>query len=135
MGRVLGVDLGARRVGLALSDPMRMISSPLMAIAMHSETSLVSELSRLCRDRQVELAVIGLPLSADGSEGEGCRRARRVARKLEEAGIPTALHDERWTSRDAEAALRETGSNRRADRDRMDAIAASLILREYLEES
>jgi putative Holliday junction resolvase len=135
MGRVLGVDLGARRVGLALSDPMRMISSPLMAIAMWSESSLVTDLVTLCRERQVDLAVIGLPLSADGSEGEGCRRARRVAQKLAEAGIPTALQDERWTSRDAEAALRETGSSRRADRDRLDAMAASLILREYLEES
>ena len=134
-GRALGVDLGSRRVGLALSDPFRTISSPLATIPMTSESALVRALADLCRERQVAVAVIGLPVSANGSEGPGCARARRVAAGLAEAGIPAVVHDESWSSRDAEDALRETGRTRRTAKEKVDAIAASLMLRAYLEES
>ncbi len=132
-GRVLGVDLGTRRVGLALSDPLRTISSPLQTIPMRSESELAVTLAGLCRDREVSLVVIGLPLSADGSEGPGCARSRRVAAALLRAGIPSVLHDESWSSRDAEDALRKTGKTRRNAKEKVDAIAASLTLRDYLE--
>ena len=131
-GRVLGVDLGARRVGLALSDPLRMISSPLTTVPMTSESALVRTLAGLCREHQVSTVVLGLPLSADGSEGPGCARARRIAALLESLDIPTELQDESWSSRDAEDVLRETGKRRRGAREKVDAIAASLILRDYL---
>ena len=133
MGRALGVDLGARRVGIALSDPGRLISSPLETISMGSESALVETLLRLCRDKDVTTIVIGLPLSADGSEGPGCVRARRVAHRIAEAGIAAELVDESWSSRDAEQILREMGESRRTSKDKVDAIAASLILRDYLE--
>lgn len=133
MGRVLGVDLGTRRVGLALSDPARIISSPLETLAMKSESALVNRLIRLCREKEVTTVVIGLPVSADGSEGPGCVRARRVAANLAGAGIQTELVDESWSSRDAEQVLREMGKSRRTAKEKVDAIAASLILRNYLE--
>jgi putative Holliday junction resolvase len=133
VSRVLGVDLGARRVGLAISDPGRIISSPLETLAMESETALVSRLVRLCREKEVTTVVIGLPLSADGSEGPGCARARRIAGKMIEAGIAAELVDESWSSRDAEQVLKEMGKNRRTAKEKVDAIAASLILRDYLE--
>ncbi len=132
-GRVLGVDLGARRVGLALSDPLRTISSPFQTISMSTEAALARSLAALCRERQVSLVVIGLPLSADGSEGPGCARARRLVAALVKAGIPSVVHDESWSSRDAEDALRETGKTRRNAKEKVDAIAASLVLRDYLE--
>ena len=87
-GRVLGVDLGTRRVGLALTDSLRIVSSPLDTVPMVSEKDLVERLVRLCHEREVTMAVIGLPVSADGSEGPLCERARRVARKLGETGVP-----------------------------------------------
>ena len=133
MSRVLGVDLGARRVGLAISDPGRIISSPLETLAMESETALVRRLLRLCREKEVATVVIGLPLSADGSEGPGCARARRIAGKMTEAGIAAELVDESWSSRDAEEVLKEMGKSRRTAKEKVDAIAASLILRDYLE--
>jgi putative holliday junction resolvase len=133
VSRVLGVDLGARRVGLAISDPGRIISSPLETLVMESETALVSRLVRLCREKEVTTVVIGLPLSADGSEGPGCARARRIAGKMIEAGIAAELVDESWSSRDAEQVLKEMGKNRRTAKEKVDAIAASLILRDYLE--
>jgi putative Holliday junction resolvase len=131
-GRVLGVDLGARRVGLALSDPLRMVSSPLATVPMTSESALARTLADLCREHQVGTVVLGLPLSADGSEGPGCARARRIAARLQSLDIPTELQDESWSSRDAEDVLRETGKTRRGAREKVDAIAASLILRDYL---
>ena len=134
-GRALGVDLGTKRVGLALTDPGRMISSPHTTIPMGPEKDLVTRLAALCAERAVTLVVIGLPLSADGSEGAGCARARRVAAGLEAAGLTVRLHDERWSSRDAESILRETGRNRRTSPEKVDAIAASLVLSEYLREN
>jgi putative holliday junction resolvase len=132
-GRLLGVDLGSRRVGLALSDPLGIISSPLSTIPMVSESALAKKLVTLCHDHQVIAVVIGLPVSADGSEGAGCARSRRIAALLEAAGLSVHLQDESWSSRDAEQSLRETGGTRRTSKEKIDAIAASLILREYLE--
>jgi putative holliday junction resolvase len=131
-GRLLGVDLGARRVGLALTDPLRMISSPFTTIPMGSESGLVRTLAALCAEHVVSIVVLGLPLSADGSEGPGCARARRVSAGLQALGISTALQDESWSSRDAEEILRQAGKTRRGAREKVDAIAASLILRDYL---
>jgi putative holliday junction resolvase len=153
-GRALGVDLGARRVGLALSDPQRIISSPHATIPMISESALVRALGVLCAQHGVSLVVIGLPLSADGTEGPGCARARRIAEALRSSGMKVQLQDERWSSRDAEDILRETGTSRRRSKNKgkmsrktatgrkmprgtatgVDAIAASLILSEYLRE-
>ncbi len=132
MGRLLGIDLGARRVGLALSDPQGIIGSPLQTIALESESSLVRRVVRLCREREIELVVIGLPVSVDGSEGPGCARSRRIAQRLSEQGIACRLHDESWSSREAEEALRATGRSRKTAREKVDAIAASLILQDYL---
>ncbi|MGO9309901.1 MAG: Holliday junction resolvase RuvX [Spirochaetia bacterium] len=134
-GRALGVDLGARRVGLALSDPLRILSSPLATISMTSEHALVESLRRMYGERGITLVVIGLPLSADGSEGAGCARARRIAEALQAGGVEVKLQDERWSSRDAEEILRETGKRRRTSKEKVDAIAASLILRDYLQEA
>lgn len=132
-GRVLGVDLGTRRVGLALTDTLRIVSSPLDTVPMVSEKDLIERLVSLCHEREVTMAVIGLPVSADGSEGPLCERARRLARALDESGIPCVLQDESWSSRQAEDVLRETGKTRRTSKGKVDAIAASIILREFLE--
>jgi putative holliday junction resolvase len=133
VGRILGIDLGTRRVGLALSDPRRTFGSPLSTIPFTSEKALVEELVRLCAERDVELIVIGMPYEADGSEGDGCARARRVSERLKERGLATAFQDETWTSREAESALAEAGKTRRTAKEAVDKIAASLILRDYLE--
>jgi putative Holliday junction resolvase len=101
---------------------------------MTSEKLLVAALADFCGEHAVSLVVMGLPLSADGCEGPGCLRARRIAGALRETGVRVELQDERWSSRDAEEILRETGKNRKRSRGKVDAIAASLILSEYLRE-
>jgi putative Holliday junction resolvase len=100
---------------------------------MTSERQLVAALTDFVGTHAVSLVVVGLPLSADGSEGPGCVRARRIAGALRESGVQVELHDERWSSRDAEDILRETGKNRRTSKEKVDAIAASLILSEFLQ--
>jgi putative holliday junction resolvase len=134
-GRILGVDLGTRRVGLALTDSLQVISSPYATLPMSSEGALVERLQQICREQDVRTVVIGLPTSADGTEGPGCARSRRLAGLLESSGIRAELQDESWSSRDAEKILREVGKTRRAAKEKIDAVAASLILRDYLEES
>jgi len=131
----LGVDVGSRRVGLALTDPTRTICAPFTTLPMTTEGALAGELAALCARHEVTAVVIGLPLSADGSEGPGCARARRIAESLGRRGIKAVLFDESWTSREAEDLLREMGTTRRAAPGKVDALAASLILRGYLEDA
>ena len=134
MGRILGIDLGTRRVGLALSDPRRTFGSPFATIPFVSENSLVERILALCAEHDVELVVLGMPYEADGSEGDGCARARKIADKLGAAGFTTAFQDETLTSHDAERSLRQAGRTRRRAKEAVDMIAASLILKDYLEQ-
>jgi putative holliday junction resolvase len=133
VGRVLAVDTGTRRVGLALSDPQGMICSTLPAIPFRSESSLAASLVQTCLTREVSLVVIGLPVSADGSEGEGCARARRIRARLLAAGLACELWDESWSSREAAQALAEAGVRARAVRGKLDSAAAAVFLQDYLE--
>jgi putative Holliday junction resolvase len=130
MGRILAVDLGSRRVGLAITDPLRMLASPLGQISYRGEGPLVRDLLSLAAEKEVERVVVGLPLRADGSEA--CRRARRLARRLQESGLEALLWDESYSSREARSALREMGVSGRSSSGRVDRLAAALILRDYL---
>lgn len=130
MGRILAVDLGSRRVGLAVTDPLQMIASPLRYLAYQGERPLARELLRLAAELEVERAVVGLPLAEDGSETPGCRQARSLARRLQGGGLPAVLWDERYSSREAEAALREMGV--KAQGGRVDPVAAAIVLTDYL---
>jgi putative Holliday junction resolvase len=132
MGRILAVDLGSRRVGLAITDPLRMLASPLGQISYRGEGPLVCDLLSLAAEKEVERVVVGLPLRSDGSEAEGCRRARRLARRLQESGLEALLWDESYSSREARSALREMGVSGRSSSGRVDRLAAALILRDYL---
>jgi len=132
VGRLLAVDLGAKRVGLALSDPQQRLASPLATLAFKGERKLLAELLTLIREKEVEAVILGLPLREDGSEGRGCQLARGLAGKLEGRGVPTVLWDERYSSREAEALLKEGGLKRRRAIDKIDRVAASLILEDYL---
>ena len=130
MGRFLAIDLGTRRVGLAITDPLRIIASPLRYLPFTGEGPLARELLRLAAEQGVELAVVGLPLAEDGAETPGCRRARRLARRLQAGGLAAVLWDERYSSREAEEALRQMGGRKRGGR--VDPVAAAIILEDYL---
>jgi putative Holliday junction resolvase len=132
MGRILAIDTGTRRVGLAMTDPLRLIASPLRSIEYGGEDRLVEGLLELIGEQGVERVVVGLPIREDGSEGQGCQRARSLARRLQDQGVEVALWDERYSSREAENALREMGLNRKRSIGRVDPVAAAIILEDYL---
>ena len=136
MTRVLAVDLGERRIGLALSDPSGTLASPLRTLDVtgdpeHDRLAIVSA----ARDAEAQVIVVGLPRSLSGREGPAARRARAEASALAEAagGIRVELHDERFTTRDAERALAASGTRGRKRRARVDAAAAAIILQSYLD--
>jgi putative Holliday junction resolvase len=133
VGRILAVDPGARRVGLALTDIGKTIASPFDTIPFVSLSKLAERLSRVCGDNDVELVVIGFPVRENGYEGEGCARSRVLAKRLAALGVECLLWDESWSSRDAEEAIRSAGKSRRRAKETLDAVAASLILRDFLE--
>jgi len=136
VARVLAVDLGERRIGLALSDPSGTLASPLRTI----EVSGDPERDRLAvvdaaREAEAQVIVVGLPRSLSGREGPAARRARAEASALSEAagGIRVELHDERFTTREADRALADAGKRRRERRAHVDAAAAAIILQSYLD--
>lgn len=133
MGRILAVDLGMRRVGLALSDPMRMIASPLRTVAFRGEARLLEEVLALVAEQSVDLVLVGLPVREDGREGEGCLRSRRFLELLAASGVAAEAWNEQWTSRDAEEVLRSAGRTRKQDKGAVDRTAAAILLRDYLD--
>lgn len=136
-GRVLGIDAGERRVGVALSDETRLLASPVAVLDRRQGLAAVFDaLSRLARAEGVEQVVVGLPLDADGSRGRQARRAEQFARIAQRVvGLPVELWDERLSTREAEAILRQQGRNMRRVRERgqIDAVAAAVILQDYLD--
>jgi putative Holliday junction resolvase len=135
---VLGIDLGARRIGLAVSDPDDRIAFPAGHLESRGVARDVEALCALARERGVDRVVVGLPVHLDGREGPEAADARAFARRLaERSGLPVQTLDERWTSREAERALVEAAPKKRRRRQRrdgtLDSVAATLLLRAFLE--
>jgi putative Holliday junction resolvase len=132
--RVLGVDMGERRIGLALSDPTGTVAQPLARIVLDEGRDAAMAIAEAARTYGAERVVVGLPRHMNGQEGEGARRARAVAAELARLlGVTVALWDERLTTVAAERALREGGVSGRRRRDKVDKTAAALILQAYLD--
>ena len=131
--RVVGLDLGRRRIGLAISDPMG-IALPAGTLTRRSLREDLRWLQEWTAEREVTQIVVGLPIHMNGSSGPEAEQARGFAQKLEEATqLPVDLLDERWTTVEAERALRATGRRRRDRRKVIDSVAATILLRTYLQ--
>jgi putative Holliday junction resolvase len=135
---VLGIDAGERRVGVAMSDELRLLASPVTVLDRRPRglAPVMDRIRDLVRREDVRHMVVGLPLNADGSEGSQARRARDFARVAERVvGIPVTMWDERLSTREAEAILRAQGRNLRRVRARgeLDAVAAAAILQDFLD--
>jgi putative Holliday junction resolvase len=131
------VDAGERRIGVAMSDPTRLLASPVTVLDRRNGLAPVLDvLTRLVRDEGVSRMIVGLPLNADGTEGRQAKRARDFARVAERVlRVPTELWDERLSTRAAEDILRTQGRNLKRVRARgeLDAVAAAAILQDYLD--
>lgn len=132
-GRVLGLDPGERRIGVAVSDPTGTIASPVRYIDTTRDT-VDESLRELCEEWDVALIVVGLPINLDGSEGASATMARRVGALAAAAtGLAVEFHDERFTSHTAEAALLSGGVKRRKRKEKRDQIAAAVMLQGWLD--
>lgn len=133
-GRVIGLDFGEKRIGLAVSDPCGGMARPLDVVERHSLAEDVARIGEIARRRGASTMVVGLPLNMDGSVGPQARRARRFAARLRrELGLEVALWDERLSSVEAERALLYAGEGRSRRRELRDAVAAALVLQGYLD--
>jgi len=132
--RVLAIDPGTKRIGLAVSDPLGRIAQPLTQIPAEPAETLPGRLAQLAREVEAESMVVGLPRRMDGTSGPEAQAARELAARLRQAtGLSVTLVDERLTSAAAEKALIAAGHRRRRRRELSDAVAAALILQTYLE--
>jgi len=138
--RVLGVDDGLRRVGLAVSDPTGTLARPVETIAGHRDPAVAARgildaIARLERDDEpIAVIVVGLPLRLDGTPNDQTPHAQAVAAELRRlAGLEVVLQDERLTSHEAEGRLAMRERDWRVRKRRLDAAAAAVILQEYLD--
>lgn len=133
--RVLGIDLGAKRIGVAVSDSSGTVATPLVVIARSRSRRTDHEaIARLVREEEAVAVVVGLPLNMDGSRGPAARAAASEAEVLGTVvGVPVHLHDERLTTVTAERALREGGVRGRDRRSVVDKIAAAVLLQGWLD--
>jgi putative Holliday junction resolvase len=132
--RILGLDLGARAIGIALSDEMGWTAQPHSTLRRAGREADLAALRGLAREHGVEEVVVGHPLNLNGSAGPAARAAEAFARELEEAlGVPVRLWDERLTTVAAERVLLEADLSRAKRRRVIDRIAAALILQGYLD--
>jgi putative Holliday junction resolvase len=140
-GRLLGLDVGERRIGVAVSDPDQGLALPAMTLTRGSGREL-AELASLIREKEVVGLVVGLPVSLSGEEGEQAKRTREFARDLRQRlNLPVAFWDERLSSQEAERILASSGkttrpswsAGRRPEKGATDLVAATIILQAYLD--
>lgn len=135
MGRIFSIDYGEKRIGLALSDPMKVIASPLKTIQagktdLETLTLLIKEIST----HEIELILIGLPLHLSNRESKTSLLVRTLASSLEKAiNIPVTLWDERLTSKQVERVMIEGNVKRKKRKNHLDTLSATLILQSYLD--
>lgn len=132
--RALGLDIGEKRIGVAVSDPSRTIATPLAVLDAAEVLGDGGELIRLIDEYDAGLLVVGLPLSLDGTEGQQAARVRRAAHRL--AGllpVPIVYVDERLSSVEASRSMSAAGVGGRDRRGSVDMVAASIFLQSYLD--
>jgi putative Holliday junction resolvase len=136
-GRLLAVDLGDVRIGIALSDPEQIVASPLETLPVADPDdvgAIVAGIAALVAAHDVAGIVVGLPRRLDGREGDAARRCRRTADQLRQAvDVPVGLWDERFSTTEAERVMLAQDVSRRERRASIDRVAASLILQGVLE--
>jgi putative Holliday junction resolvase len=129
--RVLGVDYGTKRVGLALSDEIGLTAQPLEVV---ERADLADRLEDLAGEYDIGTVVVGLPTGLSGHEGDSASAARELGAEISEVvGVEVVFVDERFTSRIAESALVESRMRRRERKTTIDKVAAAIILQAYLD--
>ncbi|RMD55580.1 MAG: Holliday junction resolvase RuvX [Candidatus Thermofonsia bacterium] len=135
-GKVMALDLGDTRIGIALSDATRTIAKAYQVIKRKSRAEDFARYQRIIDEQKVTLLVVGLPVRLDGTDSPQTAWVRDYTAELAaNVSVPVALHDEALTTRAAESSLREMGIRGKKARQRVDAVAAALILQSFLDET
>ncbi len=133
VARYLGLDIGDKHIGVALSDPIGVLATPLTIIECYETEADMAAIVRIIDEKQVEKVIVGLPLSMSGNVGKQAEKVQDFVRQLSTlTTVPMEFRDERLSTVSARRLMRELGKPKK---DRDDAIAAAIILQVYLEES
>ena len=132
--RILCLDVGDARIGVAVSDPTRTIAAPVEVITRVGWGPDCRRIKALCDQYETEEVLSGLPLNMDGSEGFQAEKVRQFCAQVEKQGLRVIYQDERLTTVTAEEALAEDGMDRLGRKRNVDKVAAAVILRQWLDE-
>ena len=134
MSRILAIDFGERRIGLAISDELGLIARGLSTFQKEEDKDFILHLKGMVDENEIEQIVVGLPKMMDGTLGEGAEQVKKFAEDIKEKlGIPITLWDERLSSVQSERILREMGEKYTRKKEKVDQLSAVLILQSYLD--
>jgi putative Holliday junction resolvase len=132
--RLMGLDIGDKRIGVALSDADKTLARSLRVVRRRSQEADMALIASLVEEHEVEKIIIGHPLHLDGRAGEQATRTESYAAELHTAlGIPIVLWDESYSTQRAREAMIEAGRGRKERKARLDAVAAAVILQDYMD--
>jgi putative Holliday junction resolvase len=132
--RILALDHGSKRIGIALSDELKMIAQPLEFVPAKPFPDFVSRLRELLDEKEVELILVGMPRNMDGTYGDAAVQVEEFVDSLKsEVSVPVRTWDERLTSAQANRSLIEANVGRQKRKEMVDATAAALLLQSYLD--
>ncbi len=132
--RIMALDIGDVRTGIAVSDPTEMLATPICVLPSAEVMACSKSFQRLLEDWEPELLVCGLPLTLSGEAGHQAEHIKEMAQSVSKSsGIPIEFSDERLSSADAKRKLREMGYDERAMRGKVDMVAASIFLQSWLD--
>lgn len=132
--RILGLDVGERRIGVAISDPGGLTAQPLTVIYRQTDEQAAAEIVKIIKDYEAQSLIYGMPLEEDGGRGEQAAQTEQFMDELRRsAGVPVKGQDERYSTREAEQVLIAQDVPRRRRKELIDKVAASIILQGYLD--
>lgn len=132
--RILGIDYGEKRIGLAVSDPLGFTAQGIETIPNRGVKKVLGDLSKICKEYEINEIIIGLPINMNGSRGPKAEEILKLIPEIEkETGIAAKTWDERLTSRQADRLMIEEGLSRKRQKQNSDQLAAILILQGFLE--
>ena len=134
MKRLMAFDYGERRIGIALSDPEQLITFPFCTIDSRKTPDVVKEIVRIIRDQNVGALIVGNPLNEDGTDSKKSKEIKKFITMLSNhISIPINLWDEYYTTKSAIRLLNQANRRLKKNRDKVDQLAASFLLKDYLE--
>jgi putative holliday junction resolvase len=132
LGRYLSIDFGDVRIGLAVSDPLKIISSGYKTLKNSGIDGVLSDIKEIIAKEEVELIVLGHPLGLDGNKTRKTLQVEEFAEKLKELGVPVVLYDESFSTVRAHEIIHSMGKKTGNNKERIDMLAAQVILEDYM---